>query len=94
MMRAMQLQHAKEVTKMRQETECILQQMSEKYQQCLHESREQEADLYKHRAQNIEDRSLTHIKVRISAIMSASRRLRLFLVMIIQSFTWSKVLLL
>ena len=63
MMRTMQLQHAKQVAKMRQEMQLTVQQVAEKNQLRMHEFREQQAGLYRQRTQIVEDRTTAHIKV-------------------------------
>jgi len=63
MMRTMQLQHSKQVAKMRQEMQLTVQQVAEKNQLRMHEFREQQAGLYRQRTQTVEDRTTAHIKV-------------------------------
>lgn len=62
-MRAMQLQHAKQVAKMRQEMQLTAQQMAERDRLHMHEFREQQVELYRQDAQAIEDRKSAHIQV-------------------------------
>ena len=63
MMQTMQLQHAKQVAKMRQEMQLTVQQTAEKNQLRMHEYREQQAGLYRQRTQTVEDRNTAHIQV-------------------------------
>ena len=62
-MRAMQLQHAKQVAKMRQEMQLTAQQMAERDRLHMHEFREQQVELYRRHTQAIEDRKSAHIQV-------------------------------
>ena len=62
--RTMQLQHAKQVAKMRQEMQLTAQEMAEREHLRMHEFREEQAELYRQHAQTIEDRKITHIQAR------------------------------
>ena len=63
MMRTMQLQHAKQVTKMREEMQLTAQQMAERQRLHMHEFKEQQEEQYRQHTQAIEDRKSTHIQV-------------------------------
>ncbi len=63
MMRAMQLQHAKQVAKMRQEMQLTAQQMAERDRLHINEFREQQVEMYRRHAQAVEDRKSAHIQV-------------------------------
>ena len=62
-MRTMQLQHAKQVTKMREEMQLTAQQMAERQRLHMHEFKEQQEEQYRQHTQAIEDRKSTHIQV-------------------------------
>ena len=61
-LRAMQLQHAKQAAKLRQEMQLTVQQMAEEQQRAMHEFREQQTELYRQRAQTIEERRATDVQ--------------------------------
>lgn len=69
--RTMQLQHAKQVAKLRQEMQLTAQQMAERDRLRMHEFREEQADLYRQHAQTVEDRKNIHIQARTPSLCDA-----------------------
>jgi hypothetical protein len=63
MLRSLQLQQAKQVTKLRQEMQTTVQQMAERHQQLMHEFKEQQTQEYRQRVQALEDRKAAHMQV-------------------------------
>jgi hypothetical protein len=63
MLRSLQVQHAKQITKLRQEMQATVQQMAEGHQQVMHEFREQQLQTYRQRVQAVEDRKAAHMQV-------------------------------
>ena len=63
MLRSLQVQHAKQITKLRQEMQATVQQMAERHQQSMHEFREQQLQTYRQRVQAVEDRKAAHMQV-------------------------------
>ena len=62
-LRAMQLQHAKQVAKLRQEMQATVQQMAEEQRGAMHALREQQTELYRQRAQAVEERRAVDVQV-------------------------------
>ena len=62
-LRAMQLQHAKQVAKLRQEMQATVQQMAEEQRSAMHALREQQTELYRERAQAVEERRAADVQV-------------------------------
>lgn len=61
-LRTMQLQHAKQAAKLRQEMQAAVQQLAEEQQRAMHAFREQQTELYRQRAQTVEVRKATDIQ--------------------------------
>ena len=66
----MQLQHAKQVAKLRQEMQAMVQQMAEEQRSAMHALREQQTELYRQRAQAVEERKATDVQVCAMALPS------------------------
>ena len=62
-LRAMQLQHAKQVAKLRQEMQATVQQMAEEQRSAMHALREQQTELYRQRTQAVEERRAADVQV-------------------------------
>lgn len=62
-LRGMQMQHAKQVAKLRQEMQATVQQMAEEQRGAMHALREQQTELYRQRAQAVEDRRAADVQV-------------------------------
>ena len=63
MLRSLRVQHAKQITKLRQEMQATVQQMAERHQQLMHEFREQQLQTYRQQVQAVEDRTPAHMQV-------------------------------
>ena len=63
MLHSLQVQHAKQITKLRQEMQATVQQMAEGHQHDMHEFREQQVLTYRQRVQVVEDRKAAHMQV-------------------------------
>ena len=61
-LRTMQLQHAKQEAKLRQEMQATVQQMAEEQRSAMHALREQQTELYRQRTQAVEKRKAADVQ--------------------------------
>ena len=73
-LRTMQLQHAKQAAKLRQEMQTTVQQLAEEQQLAMHAFREQQAELYRQREQTVEERRAMDIQACPIAIAPCVQR--------------------